>query len=66
MIKIKRGDIVYQVGWPGDPLGMVIRCARDGSWADVRWKELMPDGSYRHWSKRARQKMLRVKLRHTS
>jgi hypothetical protein len=42
----KRGDWVRQPGWTGD--GLVRRVARDGSWADVRWR--LPHGE--EWTKR--------------
>ena len=48
---MKKGDLVITKLMPHGPLGIVIRVARDGAWADVRWTA---------WCKRMRQKALLV------
>lgn len=45
---VKRADWVRAVNGPATVEGIVLRVARDGSWADVRWG----DGTGREWSKR--------------
>lgn len=50
--QVQRADWVTtraSEGQPRRPLGFVKRCARDGSWADVRWKSGEVE-----WSKRMR------------
>ena len=59
MSEIKRGDYVVCKILLNGPLGFVIRVARDGSWADIRWRGSVA-GEIVNWSKRMRLVTLEV------
>ena len=50
-VRVRKGDNVRPVGH-SSPLGVVKRAARDGSWADVRWKGRDFDGVVYEWTRR--------------
>ena len=54
---LKKGDLVFFTYPNGMRLyGVVQRCAKDESWADVRWREDdAPPGLPKEWVKRAPQ-----------
>lgn len=47
---MRRGDWVMNLGNRTGYIGCVLRVARDGTWADVRWR--VPDLNPPEWTKR--------------
>ena len=58
-LEVKRSDWVVCKLSPDEPVGFVRRVARDGSWADVRWK----GRGGAEWSKRMGIEHLKVVTR---
>lgn len=55
---MKKGDYVVAKLMPGEPSGVIIRVARDGTWVDVRWRHEWSE--WASWSKRMRTEALQV------